>query len=316
MSRDSNRRKAFAAVAIAVACLAAPAAAQAYDTGESPREVREFWTPERMASAIPGDTLLAGATSAFPLGPLDFGLDSSSQQQRTQTQKVENPKSKPWRAHGKVFFTLGGVQYVCSGTSIKSRTESLVVTAGHCMYSEASGYATNFMFAPAYDGGTPFGEWTAKRLKATPQWEANEKINYDVGMATMFKLNGKKLADRVGKRGVAFNKSRDVRFDAIGYPAEGKYEPGDKMYHCDGPAQGTDNGQGKPAPTRIDCDMTGGSSGGGWVVGDRVNSVVSYGYECGIGPLPLPVPCNNPEEGKLFGPYFGSEIKRLYRSQK
>ena len=59
--------------------------------------------------------------------------------------------------------------------------------------------------------------------------------------------------------------------------------------------------------------MTGGSSGGGWVIdGGKVNSVVSYGYECTI---PLPI-CDNPEEGKLFGPYFGDEIKQLYRSQK
>jgi hypothetical protein len=57
--------------------------------------------------------------------------------------------------------------------------------------------------------------------------------------------------------------------------------------------------------------MTGGSSGGGWVVRERlVNSVVSYGYECTV-----PVfPCENPEEGKLFGPYFGDTVKQLYRS--
>jgi hypothetical protein len=51
------------------------------------------------------------------------------------------------------------------------------------------------------------------------------------------------------------------------------------------------------------------------VIGDKLNSVVSYGYECGV-ILPLPIPCDNPEEGKLFGPYFGDEIKQLYRSQK
>jgi hypothetical protein len=47
--------------------------------------------------------------------------------------------------------------------------------------------------------------------------------------------------------------------------------------------------------------------------GEKVNSVVSYGYECTI---PIPPLCNNPEEGKLFGPYFGDVIKDLYKSQK
>ncbi len=316
LSRETNRRRTtFAAIATAALCLALPQAAAGHQTGQSAGAVRDYWTPERMTTAIPGDALLRDAAAAVPIGDLDLGL-GPTETTRANAQRVGNPGSKPFRAHGKVFFTLGGLDYVCSGTSTKSKTRSLVVTAGHCTYSEADGYATNFMFAPAYDDGpSKYGEWTAAKLKATPQWEANENISYDVGMATMQKLNGKKLAKVVGKRGIAFDKGRNVRFDAFGYPAEEPFD-GESMYRCDSPAEGSDNGQNKPKPTRIDCNMTGGSSGGGWVVDGKVNSVVSYGYECGVGPLPLPIPCNNPEEGKLFGPYFGSEIKKLYKSQK
>ena len=294
---------------ILLALAAQPAAA--FETEESPREVREYWTPERMASAIPGDTLLGDAGLRIP-DPLGLGIGSSPSQ-RAQAEKVDNPQSKPFRTHGKVYFALGALNYVCSGTSVKSDTKSLVVSAGHCMYSEADGYASNFMFAPARNnGGNPFGRWTAKKLKTTSQWENNENESYDVGMATMAKRNGKKLADVVGKRDIAFNKGRDLNFDVFGYPAEDPYD-GETMYRCDSPAQGTDNSMPNPEPTRIDCPMTGGSSGGGWVIGgEKVNSVVSYGYECVI---PLPI-CNNPEEGKLFGPYFGDEVKQLYRSQK
>lgn len=305
------------ALALATSLFALTAqSASAFETDESPRDVREYWTPERMETAIPGDALLRDAAAVVPIGDLDLGL-GPAESQRARAQAVRHPSSKPFRTHGKVFFTLGGVRYVCSGTSVKSNTDSLVVTAGHCVYSKASGYASNFMFAPAYDNGpSKYGEWTAKRLKATPQWENNENISYDVGMATMYKRNGKKLADRVGKRGIAFKKSRNQKFDVFGYPAEGDFN-GERMFRCDSPAEGKDNSQGNPEPTRIDCDMTGGSSGGGWVIGgQKVNSVVSYGYECGLGPLPLPIPCNNPEEGKLFGPYFGGEIKKLYRRQK
>ena len=311
LSRASLRHAPLAAAAVALACLAAPVAAGAHTTGQSPSEVRDFWTPERMETAIPGDELLGDATAAVPIGDLDLGLASS--ERRAQAQRVDRPKSKPFRTHGKVFFTLGVLDYVCSGTSIKSRTKSLVVTAGHCVYSKADGYASNFMFVPAYENEkAPFGKWTAKRLKATPQWENNENISYDVGMATMEERNGKKLANVVGKRGIAFRQGRDLRFDVFGYPAEDPYN-GERMYRCDSPAQGRDNSQSKPKPTRIDCDMTGGSSGGGWVLpGGDVNSVVSYGYECTV----IILPCGNPEKGKLFGPYFGGEIKKLYRSQK
>jgi hypothetical protein len=117
----------------------------------------------------------------------------------------------------------------------------------------------------------------------------------------------------VGARGIAFNQGRDLRFDAFGYPAESPF-PGDRLYRCSSRAQGKDSGP-PPEPTRIDCDMTGGSSGGGWVIGGRrVNSVVSYGYECTI-PL-CEIFGGNPEEGKLFGPYFGNVIQDLYRSQR
>jgi len=312
LSRISLRHVLTGALAAAFACLATPVAAGAYTSEQSGAEVRDYWTPERMETAIPGDALLRDAAAAVPIGDLDLGLGPTSAR-RAQAERVDKPRSKPFRTHGKVFFTLGLVDYVCSGTSVKSKTESLVVTAGHCTYSEADGYASNFMFVPAYDNGdTPFGEWTAKKLKATPQWENNENISYDVGMATMGKRNDKKLANVVGKRGIAFDVGRNVRFDVFGYPAEDPYN-GERMYRCDSPAQGPDNSQNKPKPTRIDCDMTGGSSGGGWVLpGGDVNSVVSYGYECTI----IILPCGNPEEGKLFGPYFGNEIKKLYKSQK
>jgi len=311
-SRVSRSHALPAALAAALVWLAAPGVGSAAQLDESPQEVREYWTPERMETAIPGDALLSDADPVVPLGDVSLGL-GSTQARRAQAQPVSNPSSKPFRTHGKVFFTLGGLGYVCSGTSIKSDTKSLVVTAGHCTYSEADGYASNFMFVPAYDNGDdPFGEWVAKRIKATPQWEANENESYDVSMATMSKLDGEKLAKVVGSRGIAFNKGRDLNFDVFGYPAEAPFD-GESMYLCESPAQGTDNQGSNPKPTRIDCDMTGGSSGGGWVIKDKnVNSVVSYGYECVI---PLPI-CENPEEGKLFGPYFGDDIKKLYKSQK
>ena len=50
----------------------------------------------------------------------------------------------------------------------------------------------------------------------------------------------------------------------------------------------------------IRCDMTGGSSGGGWIVGGNVYSVNSYGY------LTQP--------NVMYGPYQGSVAQQLYTS--
>ena len=309
----------LSAVLAFLAAIAAPTSAAAQG---SAKEVRDYWTPERMQAAIPGDALLPGAPEGARLvpGDLGFGLDDTAERRRASANRVSRPGKPRFRKHGKVFFSDGGLNYVCSGTSAKAKTKSLVLTAGHCTHSQ-NGYVNNFMFAPAYDdGNTPYGEFTAKKIKATDQWVSSEDIRYDVGMATVGKSKGKKLANAVGSRSLAFNREGNLNYDVIGYPAADPYD-GESMYKCETRGDGTDRRQKNPEPTRVDCPQTGGSSGGGWVLDSgKLNSVVSYGYEC-VGTLPIdlfptPPTCNNTEEGKLFGPYFGKVIKDLYRSQR
>ncbi|MEJ7875346.1 MAG: hypothetical protein WKF62_01695 [Solirubrobacterales bacterium] len=302
--------KVFAVVAL-LAAAAAPASAQAASVTESPQEILDYWTDDRMDGALPGDLLLDDMPLSGPLDDLGFGLGGAPGSQET-AEKVAKPRRKPIRTHGKVFFSDGPLNFVCSGTVVRSKTKSLVVSAGHCTYSGGSP-VENWMFVPAKDGNRePFGRWAATKLATTPQWESNENIKYDVGMATMAKRGGKTIQERVGARGIDFNREGNQDFRAFGYPAEGRFD-GRTPYSCTSRQNGTDNSQGNPPPNRISCDMTGGSSGGGWIVGKgKVNSVVSYGYECVV----ILFPCENPESGNLFGPYFGNEIKQLYRSQK
>jgi V8-like Glu-specific endopeptidase len=311
-SRATARLVALAAAAV---FLATPLAVQADGIAtrsleQSARDVREYWTPQRMASARPASELLAGVPAPSDLlgGLLGGGGESNA---RAAAQRVPNPRARPFRTHGKVFFHLPSGNYVCSGTVVRARNKRLVVTAGHCVFGDGA-FADNWMFIPAKNGGSePFGRWTAARLAAPVQWQGAEDVRYDVGMAKIRK-RGRRLQRVVGARGVAFNKGRDLRFNVFGYPAEPPFS-GSELWRCDSRAQGTDSGP-SPKPTRIDCNMTGGSSGGAWVLGGgRVNSVVSYGYEC---PVPLPPFCDNSEQGKLFGPYFGTVIERLYRSQR
>lgn len=302
--------KVFAVVAL-LAAAAAPASAQAASVTESPQQILDYWTDARMDGALPGDLLLEDMPLSGPLEDLGFGLAGSSGSQET-AKKVAKPRRKPIRTHGKVFFSDGLLDYVCSGTVVRSKIKSLVVSAGHCTYSGGSP-VDKWMFVPAKNGNRePFGRWTATKLATTPQWDSSEDIRYDVGMATMAKRGGKTIQERVGARGIDFNREGNQRFRAFGYPAEGRFD-GRTPYSCKSRQNGSDNPQGKPPPNRIACDMSGGSSGGGWIVGKgKVNSVVSYGYECVV----ILFPCENPQEGNLFGPYFGDVIKQLYRSQR
>jgi V8-like Glu-specific endopeptidase len=333
-TRTGARRAGAAALAAAAAALLASAPAHASipsaPQAATPAEVREYWTAERMREAIPADRLLVGVQPpSAPLGPEEMGepavfeprgpaprsgplddlLGTGESGPSSRATLIDNPRPAPLRTHGKVYFTMGALDYVCSGTSITADNKRLVVTAGHCVYG-FDRFASQWLFVPAKDGDEePFGRWTARKLLTTPQWRSNEDIRYDVGMARMAKRDGRRLQRAVGARGIGFNLDPN-RYHAYGYPAEAPF-PGDRLYLCNSPARGSDQEEDRPRPRRIDCDMTGGSSGGGWVVRERlVNSVVSYGYECTV-----PVfPCENPEEGKLFGPYFGDTVKQLYRS--
>lgn len=302
----SRARWTLAVLAAGPALLGSTAQAQTLGDGgfeptASPAEVREYWTPERMRSAIPfGEP--AAATPAKAGG--------------TIAKRVRNVKRAPIRTHGKAFFTLGGLDYVCSATSVRSPGESLVWTAAHCVYEPGltGGFATNWEFVPAYRSGrSPFGEWAGKSLQTTPQWKDSGTIcppgisicgdvRHDFGAVTVSKRGGRTLQDTVGGRGIVFGGPRDQVYTPFGYPADEPFN-GERMYRCRSPYKGADRSSGSPAPMRIRCDMTGGSSGGGWVTssGD-VASVVSYGYA--------------DEPNNLYGPYQAGSAHKLYDKVK
>jgi hypothetical protein len=222
---------------------------------------------------------------------------------------VAHPKHVPTRTAGKVFFSQGAFDYECSGTVVHAPSRSLVMSAGHCAYVSGldGGYGTNWMFVPAYrDGLAPFGKWTAAGLVATPQWVGSSGIlgsgdsRFDVSAATMAPRHGQKIEDVVGGRKPRFGGKRNVTYDAIGYPAEAPFN-GRREFECVAPYKGPDGSVGNPPTISLACDMTGGSSGGGWIVGGKyIESVTSYGY--------------NNDPNTLYGPYFGNAIRSFYQS--
>lgn len=245
-------------------------------------EVVEYWTAERMRSAIPLDLTTAGPGGKHGKAAIPFT--------RYEPQPY-NP------AHGKVFYSDGAFNYVCSGTALTSGNESVVWTAGHCVNEGPGAFYTNWAFVPAYkDGARPYGTWTARRLFTTAAWGQSGNFSYDLGAAVMSTSGGSTLTDTVGSRGAGFNRPAQQRYLAHGYPAAPPFSGG-RMYICDSNL-GTRDPSTSPQTMGIGCDMTGGSSGGGWVVGNDVLSVNSYGYS------------NQPNV--MYGPYQGSVAQQLY----
>ncbi|HEY8466430.1 MAG TPA: trypsin-like serine protease [Solirubrobacterales bacterium] len=339
---------AFACAVLAAAVAGAPASASpgvVKRVSQAPNAVTDYWTDARMAAARPAEELLQGVLPAVEPVPGESGpavtvapvgrrgllddllkdlLGGGAQQARSAVE-VPNHDKRPVRAHGRVFFRLAGGNYYCSATVVKSKIRRLVVTAGHCAHDFGQ-FAENWMFVPAYkQGAEPFGRWTAKRIAVPKRWKvttsngnpADDDLRYDVAMVTLRSRKGKRIQEVVGARGIGFNKARDRTYQAFGYPAVSPFD-GERPYMCVSPFRGTDEEFAPPRPLRIDCDMTAGASGGGMVVGGRtLVSVISYSYGCEEG-LPIIgdlLPCSNPEAGKLFGPYFGNSIRKLYKRE-
>lgn len=261
----------------------------------------DYWTPERMRTAIPGDVLAGKA--------LERGNSSSAATvEKGSSTKVAATKGKPTIAKdeapvkhiGKVFFTLAGGNYVCSGNAVTSGNKSTVSTAGHCVNEGPGAFATNFVFVPAYlNGAAPYGKWTANTLYAPTEWSSNGDMQYDTGFAVMNPLDGKYLSDVVGASGVQFNAARGLTYKAYGYPAASPFN-GESLKSCTGTAS-NDNNNPQFNTQGISCDMTGGSSGGPWFIGSNSdgvqNSINSYGYS---------------GSRVMYGPYWGTVIQQTY----
>jgi hypothetical protein len=245
--------------------------------------VVDYWTPERMRSAIP-----VGKSRAAEKGKPGGGTSGSTAVQET-----------PQKQFGKVFFTEKGINYVCSGTATASGNGDVVTTAGHCVNEGPGAYVTNFAFVPAYlNGAAPYGTWTAQTLLTTSQWASSGDFNYDAGFAVMNENSaGQSLTQVTGGQAIAFNLARGLTYKAYGYPAARPFN-GQSLYSCTGAVvQDTFGGS---SDQGLACNMTGGSSGGGWITGTTLNSVTSFGY--------------SNVKNVLWGPYFGTVIQNTFNA--
>ncbi len=264
------------------------------------QQAGDYWTAERMMAAIPGDVLVADKMASATSGDVKVGQKKSVEKQSPNPKSKPVPQLAPVAHIGKVFFTLGGSNYVCSGNAVSSVNKNTVSTAGHCLNEGPGAFATNFTFVPAYNNGAaPYGQWNATELYAPTLWTSGGDITYDTGFAIVSPPTGPTLSDTVGASGVSFNNSRGLTYSAYGYPAAPPFTGG-TLQSCYGTA--TDDPFGQTASQGIPCNMTGGSSGGPWFIGSGTsglqNSVNSFGYTA--------VP------NTMFGPYWGSVIQSTY----
>ena len=245
--------------------------------------------PEGEPGYAPGWDPASGVAAPGPDIGFAFPAAAASQTDLAQPQhgvKPTNPRDGPYGPFqrnslprrytsyptspvGKLFFTLPSGNFVCSASVIQRNT---VVTAGHCNFGSGQ-FATNRMFCPSYNNGgvnPQRGCWAAVNSKTSAGWVNNGDPDYDYAcliMATSGTVWNAPIGNVTGWFGRAWNfSSRQVERD-FGYPAGAPFNgrliidvASPEWYEHDFTAGGQ-------VSKIMGNDMTGGSSGGPWILG-------------------------------------------------
>jgi V8-like Glu-specific endopeptidase len=250
-----------------------------------------YWSTEKMAGAIPRQMTEDApiSTGATP-EPTGYNYSYPFTRYNVPTQLYWSPRVYPYTTVGKLFFTLSGVNYVCSASVSRPH---LLITARHCIfnYVDPSGgtFATNVVFYPGYNGGSNSalgGAWAARVLYT---WVSNApNYRYDIGFIQLYNQK------RTACSGTSANQSIDmltgylgwsyggdysqVAWSEFGYPAASPFT-GNVMVVSHS-STGALNTFGQTDTIEVGNDETGGTSGGPWIKGlgtsNYVNGVNSF----------------------------------------
>ena len=283
-------------VALVLPVAAAPALARDSATAQRDRIVA-YWTPARIANAKSRDFV---KTAPGKFQPQKGKAPSGGGTTGSVIGASWTKGGQVLKTTGKVVFHMNSGDYICTGTVVTDSASgrSIVVTAAHCAWDGTDGgFATNWMFIPEFDSAptytcsaTKWGCWTASALVVNKGFTTaggfnDQAVQYDWSFAVIT-APGTKNADLAATVG-SFALSTTApnvgdKVEAFGYPAAGRYHGSDLIYCAD---QLFTDAQVGNKTFGIDCNMTGGSSGGPWLfpftestgVG-TIRAVTSYGY--------------------------------------
>jgi V8-like Glu-specific endopeptidase len=177
------------------------------------------------------------------------------------------PRSLP----GKLFFSLGTQNFVCSASPINRST---IATAGHCLSSGNGTFATNVLFCPSYTqaGVNPArGCWSVVQIWTTGPWHVNGDPDYDYACRvthTVGTIIANKMGNVTGWAGRAWNWV-DVPEMTFGYPQAAPFNGTIIQQTASVDWYNVDFTPGAQVSKVIGSDLTGGSSGGPWYLSWR-----------------------------------------------
>jgi V8-like Glu-specific endopeptidase len=222
--------------------------------------------------------------NAFPSE--SFAIGDLSQLQPMHGTKPTNPKNGPygpfqrWREAnpitaypkstiGKLFFTLNNQNFVCSASVINRST---LITAGHCNSDGAGHFATNRLFCPSFNGvvDATRGCWSVVTSAVSGHWHTSGDPDYDYSClvtATTGTVVANKIGNVTGWLGRAWNFAPSQAERTFGYPAASPFTGGTLQTTASTDWYTQDFTGGGQISKIIGSDLTGGASGGPWILG-------------------------------------------------
>jgi V8-like Glu-specific endopeptidase len=238
------------------------------------------------------DRLFTGVPTAGPLpvpqaaGSFDLGTQQAPFSS-SRLVPVDARLEFPYRASGKLFFhdQFSNKDFVCSASLIGLR---LVLTAGHCVHkgSEgANGYFQRFLFVPAYhQGQVPYQAWNYAFVITTGPWSTSNGNVPNKADFAILELEDRRIGSEVrsigqvtGYYGYRTNGLMPNHVKILGYPVG--FDNGQVMHQVDA---GSHKAAGE-STVLYGSDMTGGSSGGGWIENFGIQAAGQTG---GLNPTP------------------------------
>lgn len=307
-----NRRplSLLAATTLALAAIlptALPAAARLPISARPHAKVMAYWTPARIASAIPMDIRFGGhrAQVARRVTVAARPAPTAAPTFKAVTGASWTKGGLALTATGTVFFTSGTSNYRCSAAVISdgetTSARSIVLTAAHCAYDNTTSvkkFYTNWLFVPEYDskpGSDPCGTstvsttddskwgcWAASRIVVDSAYAG---AGTSTGGLTLTALQHDWAFVQVGLGGFAGGKlDATVGSFPIAYPS---IKTGDVVYAFGYPGLDyQDQLLPNPGADLIYC--------AGTTITDRNTSRTTWGVGCSMG------------AGSSGGPWFGS----------
>ncbi len=244
-----------------------------YLAERAPVTAARYWTRARMDAAR--NVSSTARISRDPVGPAaPGGLGGPGGPGGPADSDDPVVFGAPWagggavtRTTGRVFFTLDGTGYGCSGSVVTSANASVVMTAAHCVSDGDGGWATHWIFVPGYrDGREPYGSYPARTYFVASAWEYGADEDDDVAFVVVgrAKVNGaeRRVAKVVGSQPIEFG-DRGAIQTVFGYPLQAPYN-GQLLDYCAGMLLPDPYGA---ADAGVECTMTAGDSGGPWFTG-------------------------------------------------